>query len=299
MASSGPEAPLISVLLPTRGRPELAWRFLDSLATTAGEPDRIEAILYTDEDDPASAAIAHPRLRTITIVGPPASMGAINTACLRRASGDILILANDDLVVQTPRWDTTLRDCHRQYPDGVYLAWPNDHFASYRISTFPVLARRTCELLGDPYPEAYRSAFIDTELFDIFTRLRHLGHDRLQYMKGVVFEHHHHRTGKRQRDATSRRHWRFGDDATFLGRLPIRQRQAERLAAAIQGRVVTGHAEPAGAFTMPGTLTRALSTLAATILGDRGLPVRRRIYLFLHFCGRYVAARLDRRPGVV
>jgi hypothetical protein len=260
--------------------PRLAATFLDSLATTASRPDAVEVIVYADEDDPDSAGIREPRLSMSTIVGPQATMGTINTACLERASGDIVILANDDVVVRTKGWDEEIRERHRALPDGVYLAWPNDRFASGRMSTFPILSRSTCALLGDPFPGQYRGAFIDYELFDVFTRLKHRGHDRLLYLERVTFEHHHHRTGKRPPDLTSQRRQRWEDDVTFLARPDIRQEQAMRLAARIEGRPVPPRiAAPRDARFIEG-------------LGDPGLPFRRRLYLFTWFCGRYVAARI-------
>jgi len=218
-------------------------------------------------------------------------MGAINAACLGRASGEIIMLGNDDVIVQTEGWDAHVRSGHARFPDGIYLAWPNDRFASHRISTFPIVSRRTCDVLVEPFPLAYRSAFIDYDLFDMFTRLKRLGHDRMMYMRGLVFEHRHHRTGKRAADATTRRHRRFDDDTAFLSRRGVRQRQAERLAAAVE-RLEFPSVVMAAPLVPPSNLLSALWRFAIAFLGDRGLPLRRRGYLFVWYCGRYLAARL-------
>ena len=294
MAYSGLATPLISVLLPTRGRPQLVRRFLESLLATAEDPDGVEIVLYLDEDDASADLIGELAANVRRVVGPRVTMGAANSACLRHASGDILLLANDDIVVTTQGWDTRFRACHARFADGVYLAWPNDGFASYRISTFPILARRTCELLGDPYPAVYQKAFIDTELLDIFMRLKRLGPVRMVYLGTVVFEHHHHRTGKRDVDATSRVHLRFVDDATFLARVAARQLQAERLAAVCANAAVPGEPLPVPAASMSLNPATALSSIARSILLDAGLPLSRRVYLFIWYCGRYAAARLLR-----
>jgi hypothetical protein len=296
MVYSGSGTPLISVLLPTRARPALARRFLDSLCDMADEPARLEAILYTDDDDSSADEIGHPSLTIRRVIGPRVSMGAANTACLRQASGDILLLANDDIVVRTRGWDSKVRACDALNADGIYLAWPNDGFASHRISTFPVLTRRTCELLSDPYPSVYRKAFIDTELLDIFMRLERLGWRRLNYLRDVVFEHHHHRLGKRAIDETSRAHLRFIDDGTFLARAPARQRLAERLAAACAHQPLSPAPAPVSAVSMPRNPAAAIAHCAMSFLPDHGLTLRRRLYLFVWYCGRYLAARLLRAP---
>jgi hypothetical protein len=262
-------------------------------------PHRVEVVLYVDDDDPSGDEIDHPTLTIHKVVGPPVTMGAANSACLARASGDILVLANDDVVVRSPAWDARLRAIDRRFSDGIYLAWPNDGFASHRISTFPVLSRRSCELLGEPYPSVYRSAFIDYELFDIYTRLKRRAADRMVYLNDVMFEHRHHRTGKRDLDDTSRRHVRFGDDATFLSRTTFRQQQAERLAAAIRLQEAPPASLPTEVTRMPDTLAGALRRFARIFLIDRGLPWRRRLYLFVWFCGRYVAARAGTRQQLL
>ena len=42
---------LVSVLLPTRGRPELMLKSVGSLLTTASNPDQIQILLKIDNDD--------------------------------------------------------------------------------------------------------------------------------------------------------------------------------------------------------------------------------------------------------
>lgn len=288
MGSEGPTPGVVSVLLPTRGRVQMARAFLDSLADHAADLDRVEVILYVDDDDQDSARIAHPRLSLTTIVGPSGTCGSANTACLRRSNGSIVMLANDDVVVCTPRWDATIREVDAGSADGMYLSWVNDGFKRHRMSTFPVLSRRACEVMVEPYPAVYESAFIDYELFDIFTRLRRLGHDRLVYRGDVLFEHRHHRTGKRAFDATARRRRRFADDFRFLARSAVRQRQAERLAAAIEGRPIPALVESAAVPSTKGL--SAVPMFASTFFGDRGLPPARRAYLFAWYCGRYAAS---------
>ena len=288
MDSSGSDEPLISILLPTRGRPAMAGAFLNSLVETAVDRDRIEVVLYVDEDDPARARLRHKSLKLITIVGSPVTMGAANSTCLAQSSGDP---GQRRCVAQTSGWDAQMRQAHERFADGVYLVWLNDGLASHRMSTFPVLSRRCCEILGDPYPLVYRSAFIDYALFDIFVRLRRLGHDRLLYLSNVLFEHRHHRRKKREADDTTKRHRRFEDDMTFLERRDFRQQQAERLAAAIAGvpvpPFVAGRAaRPNSELTIP--------LMAKGFLFDRGLPMTRRLYLFGWYCGRYLAAKLTR-----
>src|SRR2546425_3059127 len=59
-----------SILLPTRGRPARVRRLLDSIALTAGEPARIEVVLYLDEDDAASQAVTHVGVTLVKLIRP-------------------------------------------------------------------------------------------------------------------------------------------------------------------------------------------------------------------------------------
>ena len=44
-----------SLLLPTRGRPEMLKTFLTSLAKHTAHPEAVEVLLVMDEDDPTPA----------------------------------------------------------------------------------------------------------------------------------------------------------------------------------------------------------------------------------------------------
>jgi ABC-type polysaccharide/polyol phosphate transport system ATPase subunit len=279
----------ISLLLPTRGRTELLRRFLESVLARSERPDLVEVVVYSDEDDPSSHGLQVEGLEVRTIVGPRASMGDYNTACLERSRGDIVVLGNDDVVIQTRGWDRKLREMHAAMRDQVYLAYPNDLFKGRGLSAFPILSRAACGLLGEPFPRAYRGAFIDYHLLDIFKRLEARGHPRLIYLEDVVFEHMHYRTGKGDFDEIYGKRDRFGDDDTFLRMRDERNSAAQRLLVAIEGENAR-RAQAAAALPTPPQL------LKVSLL-DRELPVSWRLRLFLWFLARNLARLvLGRRP---
>jgi len=219
-------------------------------------------------------------LEVRTLVGPRASMGDYNMACFEGSRGDIVVLGNDDVVIQTRGWDRKIREMHAAMHDRVYLAYPNDLFKGRGLSAFPILSRTVCRLLGEPFPRAYRGAFIDYHLLDIFKRLERRGHPRLIYLEDVVFEHMHYRTGKGDFDEIYGKRDRFGDDATFLSMRDERNAAAQRLLAAIEGEAA--RRTPVAADPTPPRL------LAVTVL-DRELPVAWRLRLFLWFLARNLA----------
>jgi ABC-type polysaccharide/polyol phosphate transport system ATPase subunit len=274
----------ISLLVPTRGRAQLARRFLESVLARSERPDLVEVVLYADEDDPASHSLSIEGLEVETIVGPRASMGEYNSACLEAARGDIVILGNDDVVIQTRGWDRKLRELHTALGDHVYLAYPNDLFKGKRLSSFPILSRKTCELLAEPFPRAYVGAFIDQHLLDVFKRLEWHGHPRIMYLEDVIFEHMHFRTGKGDFDQIYGSRGRFADDETFLRLRGERSAAAARMQAVIEGRAI-------GAANGPAPADGKQSFLEATLL-DRDISPARRAKLFLWLLARRAASKV-------
>jgi glycosyltransferase involved in cell wall biosynthesis len=286
-------ATLISLLMPTRGRPELALRFLQSVRETTSNPERVEIILYVDDDDPASHGIADAALDVQVIVGPRQSMGDNNRTCFERAGGDIIVLMNDDVVIRTPRWDAQIRTLDAAMPDGIYLAYGNDEFKRRSLCTFPILSRRACQALQEPYHHAYRGAFIDYHLMDIFKRLQQAGYDRIFYLPDVVFEHLHFRAGKASMDETYAARGRFDDDMLFVGLAQVRAASLILLVNTIKG--APAHSERLPAYQpigKPASLWQAITLFTRIFLLDGGLPPGWRLFMWWWFSARYMASRV-------
>lgn len=292
--------PRISLLLPTRGRRSLVERFFRSIAETTFHKDKVEVVLYADDDDVDSHHLDSDVVRVTRIIGPRASMGTYNSVCYGAATGDIIILVNDDMVIRTRGWDEKVIGFDANIPDGIYLAYGNDLFKEGNVCTFPILSRRACELLVEPYPKEYQGAFIDYHLFDVFKRLQCAGFDRIRYMDDVVFEHLHYRAGKAPFDETYGSRGRFADDQTFLALIHSRQQSADRLLGILRGDESLPVCRP-GRSSMEmasDTLFEAIVMFTRDLLFDRGLPLRWRSYLWVWFIGRYMAGRGMLRPFI-
>src|SRR5512137_2080561 len=99
-------APQFSFLLPTRGRPDLAKRFLDSVVQTTCRPEDVEVVFCVDEDDEASLNLSCEGLDVKTVTVPPGfAMGALNRTCFEASSGRFVMLINDDVIIRTRGWD--------------------------------------------------------------------------------------------------------------------------------------------------------------------------------------------------
>ncbi len=285
----------ISLLLPTRGRLALVDRLFQSLVEQTEDLDALEIILYVDEDDTASHTIRHDKLKLIKIIGPRTTMGACNTACLKLAKGEIVVLMNDDMVARSRGWDRKLYELHNSVEDGIYLAHANDLYMRAKLSIIPILSKKTCDLLQEPYPEQYPGGFIDYHLFDIFKRLAQKGHSRVFFQEDVIFEHLHHRMGKSEFDETYQRRGRIDlGDEVFISLRQMRQVSSERLASVIDGHLPPNLPKTGCIEHVAGGFIPAIMTFLNVFIMDKDLPLKWRIYLFAVFLKRFMDRKFHR-----
>jgi glycosyltransferase involved in cell wall biosynthesis len=182
--------PALSLVVPTRRRPEPLRRLLDSLAATAESLGTIEIVLVVDADDQDSIDVRHELLSLKHVVVPPGqTMGALNESGAAAATGDFLMLLNDDVVARTPGWDEKiLRRC-RRFADGIVLVHVNDTLLQKNLCTFPIVSRAFCKLAGGICPREYIRYRIDDHIEDVFNLLAMLGERRTIYLPDVIFEH--------------------------------------------------------------------------------------------------------------
>jgi len=252
----------ISLLLPTRHRVALVHRLFESLARTTADLQGLEVVLYVDEDDPASQEISHPTLSLVKIVGMPGlAMGSMNRACYAASHGRYVMLINDDLIFRTQEWDIRILDTASRFADEIVLIYGNDLDQEDAVPTFPILSRTACEILGEICPRAYLDLYIDVHLLDIFKQLRRLGHNRILYLRDVVFEHMHHVVGKATPEMYYKKNQR-ADEILFIALDDERRFKANLLAQHIEA----------------GNNCHSVESLTSYTLG-RGIPTRQRVGL--------------------
>ncbi|HZU38479.1 MAG TPA: glycosyltransferase family A protein [Gemmataceae bacterium] len=182
--------PSLSLIVPTRQRVGHLHALLSSLAVTAARPASLEVVLVIDADDRASQAISHHGLAVKqVIVRPGQTMGALNCAGYAAASGQYLMLLNDDVRARTIGWDQRILACFRRFPDGVLLVHPNDTVFQDALCTFPVVSRTFCKLAGGICPREYVRYRIDDHIEDVFNLLAVAGLCRTVYLPDVIFAH--------------------------------------------------------------------------------------------------------------
>src|ERR1035438_7501758 len=117
----------ISFIIPTRGRPDSLLRLCHSIRSTTRHLEKLQVVLVVDNDDEASVAFQYEGLKIRMVkVAPGLTMGSLNMAGYRAATGKYLMLLNDDIVLQTPGWDERVMEAFRNYSDGIVLVHVNE-----------------------------------------------------------------------------------------------------------------------------------------------------------------------------
>ena len=222
---------LISVLLPSRGRPDWLGRALGTAHKTATFPKRMEFIVRLDEDDSLLDAyyngdgLYRPHVqRVANLVGPRTLLSACWNECYEESQGEILMHCGDDLTFDTPGWDQTVRAAFAQTPDKILFAYGNDlgpHGETFGTHGF--IHRKWVETVGYFVPPLFSSDWNDVWLNDVAKMVKR--HKLLDF----VTEHHHYQFGKAPRDQTHAEREERGarDDVVGLYKRTERERKLD------------------------------------------------------------------------
>lgn len=159
--------PLVSVLLPTRKRPKNLVASMDSLLSLAVENKFIEFILRIDNDDNETIDVANKLCRILPIKYIIAQRGSgyqelhnFYNDMARLATGDWLMIFNDDALMNTQGWDQILKNInpfnHRSFGGhkDICLVGVNDGINANGFKqndynwAFPFVRRKLVDILG-------------------------------------------------------------------------------------------------------------------------------------------------------
>lgn len=154
----------ISVLVPSRARPEMLRASLTSVLELASEPDRVQIIVRCDLDDLSMAGFEFPACSHFKLLRGDrmrgyASLHYFYTECAIQASGPLLLLWNDDAQMKTFGWDAELwNETAERRERGLYGFWAlaNNHWPY----AFPVVTRSITEHLGAFSKMSYNDAYL-------------------------------------------------------------------------------------------------------------------------------------------
>ncbi len=240
---------ILSMLTPTRGRPEHVRRYIDSIKETADNAKRIELLFYVDEDDPCRneyiemarefAYGGHdPNFLDVSFLfGEPKSVSKSWNDIAALSQGDVLCMGNDDIIYREKGWDTRIdhevKFYTHNFPDKIFCMWFDCGIKGGEWPTFPMVSRKWYEVLGYFSPGHFNFFYNDTWIGDIGWKI-----GRMNYIAEPKYmEHQHHSVGGVSDETT--KHARR-NDAAARDRLiweettEIRQRDADHLLSYIK-----------------------------------------------------------------
>lgn len=159
---------MISLLLPTRKRPDNIVRLHTSVQETADNPSEIELIIAVDDDDTSYDELMENGLANTTFFKVPRTvLSKYWNMCYERAKGDILQHCGDDLVFRTNGWDTVVKNTFDEYPDKIVFVFGDDGHWKNTFGTHGFIHRKWAETVGYFVPPYYSSDYNDTHLNDV------------------------------------------------------------------------------------------------------------------------------------
>lgn len=150
-----------SIVFPTRERPKLLKRVLDSINKTTKNLHEIEVLIAVDDDDSLTwNYLGTIGFQFVKVFGVKRSLNFSRdyySYLSTISKGRWIITANDDCVFETPNWDVLAYDILKK-ESGIIYGWIQDGIDGYRAQghgnycCFPLQGRGGFEALGYIFP---------------------------------------------------------------------------------------------------------------------------------------------------
>ena len=115
---------MISFSCPSRGRPNLAKRLVDT--ATEKQKGQTEFLFYLNDDDEKLEEYKDLLDEKHYTIGPNQSTCYSWNLMANKASHDIVMLMGDDVQIQTQDWDQLIVDQFNKYEDKILMVVPSD-----------------------------------------------------------------------------------------------------------------------------------------------------------------------------
>jgi hypothetical protein len=194
----------ISILFPTRMRPMLYHRAVESCFSLADNPDGIEVICKLDYDDPTIPQYIEmaSKYKNTKLYISDRKNGYLswseNMNYLGRMSvGNILMQLNDDAYILTKSWDTITLNKALEIKDNIFNFTHNAQFPNKEKGNafcFPTVSRKVFDIIGiSPHQSS------DYVLFKAFSKIK-----RCFHLENLVLCHDHILVSKDEIDTVSK-----------------------------------------------------------------------------------------------
>lgn len=227
---------MISLLVPTRGRPGQVDRLWQTANRQSGAPGDLRLILRTDDDDPGSVSAAVESDPRVTVLRGPRE---VLSKCWNEAYDaadpecEVFMHCGDDIAFRTRDWDLIVEEEFGEWPDRLVFVHGRDGIQDHVIGTHGFLHRAWVEVVGYFVPPYFSSDFNDLWLTQVADAV-----GRRRYIPDLYTEHMHPLAGKGPLDLTHQermvRHVADGVEQLYDEMAPQREADAEKVRAAIK-----------------------------------------------------------------
>lgn len=197
---------MISLIIPTRKRPELLGNLCLSIHETTYNHSNIEAFVIHDNDETVN--LSYPWLNIISRSQGNSLSVDYQNWIFPRTKGEYIFVLNDDTQFQTYHWDKIAMDKITSWlkPDGFVYGWISDnHDSRHRFgkqpnpySCFPILSRKSIDALGYVMTPFYGGWSADVYLYKVYNSV-----DRVLDLSEIIVQHYSHWLGTKNRDEAS------------------------------------------------------------------------------------------------
>ena len=188
----------ISILCPTRNRPEQLAEMMESALNMSLKPNQIEFCLYIDVDDSSYDDLVLPN-NVMVVRGPRMWLSMMYNALLTAAKGEYLFWSGDDVDFKTYGWDEELRTAITKFSSKIGVVHVNDMATTYpqKYATIGMVHRNWVGAFGYVFTPHLRDNGIDFWISNVSNQI-----NRRVYLPQVKVEHKQYRQGKASIDKT-------------------------------------------------------------------------------------------------
>jgi glycosyltransferase involved in cell wall biosynthesis len=188
----------ISVIMPTRNRPDNLRRIFQSAIDTVLDLDNFEFSLRMDFDDIDSVSIineysgTYKNMNIRYIYGPRQyCQGHYWNDAWKNATGEIFMMCGDDFVFRTHGWDENIRKEFLKYDDRIAFVYGDDMLQHEALGTHAFIHRNWTDAVGYFVNMRTIVMYHDTWNHVLAEKL-----GRKVYRPDLIFEHMHPLIGK-------------------------------------------------------------------------------------------------------
>ena len=157
---------MISICLPTRGRPESFKKMCLSVLENASEPDDIEFVSYHDKNDKSVYEYVGNHTE---IIGERIIQSEMFNMCQKVATGPIYMWTCDDIhFADTNKgWDILIKKTFDKSKDKIIFVHPNDRYHRSRFGVVGFLHKNWIKTVGYFLPPYFNTGQADKWINDL------------------------------------------------------------------------------------------------------------------------------------